>query len=55
MEKIKLLNENYDEWFFVVTNRNKLGKYKEYGKAVNARYIKRRLDKLLKSTKKLKK
>ncbi len=36
LEKIKSLKENYGEdWFIVVTNRNFLGKYKQFGKAVS--------------------
>jgi len=52
VERVKLLNEDYDEWFFVVTDPNKLGKYKEYGESVNSRYTKGRLNKILKSVKK---
>ena len=46
-EKLKVL-ENYDKWFFVVTDRNKVRKYKKYGDAVDKRYVKSRLDKLVK-------
>ena len=45
-EKLKVLNK-YDKWFFVVTDPNKLKKYKKYGSAVNSRFIKRRLDRVL--------
>jgi len=35
LEKIKSLKENYGEdWFIVVTNRNFVGKYKQFGKTV---------------------
>lgn len=51
-EKVKLLNENYDEWFFVVTNKNKVKNYKKLGDAVDKRYVKLRLNKLLKTAKK---
>ena len=50
-EKLEVL-ENYDKWFFVVTDRNKVKKYKKYGDAVDKRYVKSRLDKLIKSAKK---
>jgi len=50
-EKLKVL-ENYDKWFFVVTDRNKVKKYKKYGDAVDKRYVKQRLEKLIKSAKK---
>ena len=46
-EKLEVL-ENYDKWFFVVTDRNKVKKYKKYGDAVDKRYVKSRLDKLVK-------
>jgi hypothetical protein len=50
-EKLKVL-ENYDKWFFVVTDRNKVKKYKKYGNTVDKRYVKIRLEKLIKSVKK---
>jgi hypothetical protein len=50
-EKLEVLNQ-YDEWFFAVTNRNKVKKYKEFGEAVDKRYVRLRLNKLLKLTKK---
>jgi hypothetical protein len=53
-EKLKVL-ENYDKWFFVVTDRNKVKKYKRYGDAVDKRYVKPRLDKLIKLAKKAQK
>lgn len=46
------LDENYDEWFFVVTNKNKVKNYKKLGDAVDKRYVKLRLNKLLKTAKK---
>jgi len=52
VERVKLLNKDYDKWFFVVTDPNKLGKYKEYGESVNSRYTKGRLNKIIKSVKK---
>lgn len=53
-EKLEVL-ENYDMWFFVVTDRNKVRKYKKYGDAVDKRYVKSRLDKLVKLAKKAQK
>lgn len=53
-EKLEVL-KNYDEWFFVVTDRNKVKKYKKYGDAVDKRYIKSRLDNLVKMAKKAQK
>jgi len=53
-EKLKVL-ENYDKWFFVITDRNKVRKYKKYGDSVDKRYIKPRLDKLVKMAKKTQK
>jgi hypothetical protein len=47
-EKVKLLNKYYDKWFFVVTNRNKIRKYKKLGDTVDVRYLKKKLEKLVK-------
>ncbi len=44
-EKLEVLNK-YDEWFFVVTDRNKIKDYKEYGESVDLRYLKQRLSKI---------
>ncbi len=46
IEKVKLLNENYDDWFFVLTNRNLNRKYSAYGKVADKRYLKNYLEKL---------
>jgi len=46
-EKIKVLN-GYDQWFFVVTNINKVKKYREYGTAIDVRFLRRQLVKILK-------
>ena len=46
IEKIKLLNENYDDWFFVLTNRNLNRKYSAYGRVADKRYLKNYLEKL---------
>ena len=51
-EKVKLLNESYGEWFFVVTNKNIVRKYLKFGDAISSRYVKPKLDKLLKLAKK---
>ena len=50
-EKLEVLSQ-YDKWFFVVTNKNKVKKYLKFGDSVSARYVKSRLNKLIKSTKK---
>ena len=49
--KVRLLNKRYNEWFFVVTNRNKLKKFSRFGKSIDLRYIKNNLDKLVKIAK----
>ena len=46
-EKAKSLNKNYDEWFFVVTNKNKVKAYEKYGKPLDFRYLKSTLPPLL--------
>lgn len=53
-EKLEVLKD-YDGWFFVVTDRNKVKKYKKYDDAVDKRYVKQRLDKLVKLAKKAQK
>lgn len=50
-EKLYLLNKNYGkDWYFIVTNRNLIKKYKAYGKVIDPRYIRGQLDKILKLT-----
>ena len=48
VEKVKSLNKNYSEWFFVVTNPNKVTDYKVYGPTIDVRYLRRQIDKMLK-------
>ena len=55
IERVGLLNKNYDKWFFVVTDKNKIMEYLKLGDTANARYIKRRLEKIIKSVIKSKK
>ena len=51
-EKVKMLNKNYDEWFFVVTNKNKVLEYKKFGGSVDLRYLKKKLQKYRRQKKK---
>ncbi len=51
-EKVRILNETYDKWFFVVTKRHFVKKYKRFGNSVDKRYIAPRLNKLIKLKKK---
>ncbi|MCA9487803.1 MAG: DUF87 domain-containing protein [Nanoarchaeota archaeon] len=44
-EKLKVLEE-YDFWFFVVTDRNKVKSYKKIGESVDLRGLKYKLDRL---------
>ena len=46
-EKVKELNKEYDDWFFIVTNRNKVKAYSEYGQSLDLRYLKPRLNSFL--------
>jgi len=50
-EKLEVLNQ-YDKWFFVVTDPNKVKKYLKFGDAVSARYVKSRLNKFIELAKK---
>ena len=49
LNKVELLKKNYDDWFFVVTDRNLVSKYRQYGKVFDTRYIKNQLDKFIKN------
>ena len=44
LEKVRELNKNYDKWFFVVTNKNKVSTYRKYGKVIDSRYLKEHID-----------
>jgi len=46
IEKVEMLNKNYANWFFILTNRNLTKKYKKYGEVVDKRYLKGYLEKL---------
>lgn len=43
-EKVKELNKNYDKWFFVVTDPNKIKDYRKYGRSIDLRYLKEHID-----------
>ncbi len=43
-EKVKELNKNYDKWFFVVTDPNKIRDYRKYGRSIDLRYLKEHID-----------
>ena len=45
--KVQLLNKNYDEWFFVVTDKNHARAYKGYGKTVDKRGLANHLKKAI--------
>ena len=47
--KVTLLKRDYDKWFFVVTNRNFVKKYRKFGKVVDIRYLSKQLLKIVKS------
>ena len=46
-EKLEVLKD-YDKWFFVVTNKNKVAKYRKFGPTIDLRFIRRQLNKILK-------
>jgi len=48
IEKVKMLNENYTDWFFVVTNKNYAHKYRKFGATTDQRGLKNYLIKFLK-------
>jgi len=45
-EKVKELNKTYEDWFFVLTNRNLKKKYQEFGTVIDKRYLKNYLERL---------
>ena len=52
-EKLKLLKKNYgDDWYFIVTNRNKVKQYQKYGKVIDPRYLKGQVDKIINNARK---
>ncbi|MEK6889500.1 MAG: hypothetical protein AABW80_05345 [Nanoarchaeota archaeon] len=45
LEKVERLNDNYGkDWFFIVTNRNLLKKYRKYGKTYTRKSVLKRLN-----------
>jgi len=46
-EKLEVL-KNYDKWFFVVTNKNKVAKYRKYGRTIDLRFLRRQMSKIIK-------
>lgn len=51
LEKVKNLNKDYGKnWFFVVTKRNLVSKYEKFGKTVDKRYVKTKLQRVLKKS-----
>ena len=45
LEKVETLNEEFgDDWFFAMTNRNQVGKYKKYGRAFTIERLIKALD-----------
>ncbi len=52
-EKIELIKEQgYDDWFFVVTDKHVVKKYRKFGKVIDPRYLEGQLNKILKKTRK---
>lgn len=48
-KKVKLVeSQKYHSWFFIVTDRNLVKKYREFGETVDPRFIKTYLSKLIK-------
>jgi type IV secretory pathway VirB4 component len=50
-EKLKLLDDNYkDNWYFLVTDKNLVGKYRKFGHTIDPRCIDGFFNKLLKNS-----
>jgi len=53
MKKVNSLNKNYGKnWFFVVTDRKVASKYVKLGPTTDKRYVKSRIDKIVKESEK---
>jgi hypothetical protein len=50
-EKVNLLNKDYTKWFFVVTNKNLVQKYRKFGNVIDPRWVSGFLNKLIKTSK----
>lgn len=49
LEKVSQLNKDYENnWFFVVTNRNLIKKYRKFGKTIDPRFMENAIKKLVK-------
>ena len=46
--KVKELNKNYSNWFFVVTDKAYVSKYKQLGKTIDNRYLRQKLNEIIK-------
>ena len=51
-QKVMQLNKDYDYWFFVVTVRNYVSRYKGLGRVVDYRFMKKRVDGIIKNLQK---
>jgi len=51
LEKVEWLNENFgDNWFFVVTNRNLVKKYKKYGRTFTRKNVIKGIERYVKKS-----
>jgi hypothetical protein len=51
LEKVEWLNENFgDNWFFVVTNRDLVKKYKKFGKTFTRKNIIKAIERYVKKS-----
>ncbi len=48
IKKVNLLKKEYDEWFFVVSDKKLVQKYRSLGKTIEKRYLLNYLEKILK-------
>ena len=53
IEKIINLEKDYDEWFFAVTNKNYVPKYRKLGKTIDPRCLKNHISRILKNNQNL--
>jgi hypothetical protein len=51
LEKVESLNNEYDFWFFVLSDKNYIKKYRKLGKVIDKRYLPNQLNRLVRKAK----
>ena len=51
LEKVESLNKEYDSWFFVLSDKNYMKKYRKLGKVIDKRYLPNQLNRIVRKAK----